>query len=632
MFLVETIPLIKISDPRAEILTYFSSKKPPVGGLVLIKIGNKDTKAIVRDIKPLEQHKIEVKKSQFKLKPILKILTNSSVITNRQMELAFFISQFYLYPLGICLKLFLPNAILKRKNLKELNLDFQKQKSKPFQKPILVWKKDRTNFYKKEINKNKDKQTLILVPEVSMTKKYKDIADYIFHSKLSPAKQLEVWEKIGQDKIKIIAGTRAALFLPFKKLGLIILDNEDNPNYKSWDLQPKYHSKTLALKLAQINNSKIILGSGLPSIESFYFAQEDKYKLIRGKKPKQENQIKIIDLREEIKKGNFSILSDELKEKIEKTIIEQEQVILFINRKGLASALVCRDCGHTIKCPNCSAPMVYYKKNKLICRHCSKEMKAPSVCPKCGGLRIKQLGTGTQKVLQEIEKLNLKNANAVCIDADSIKINGEESDSSPFSRKKILNDFVNKKYNILITTQLIFGSRYLVEGFNNFSFASIILADPCLNLPEFRATDNFIRIVQELSNLSKKILIQTYNPELKIFDSLKAHKIEEFFKKEIEARKLFFYPPFSKLIKLEIAHRDAHKAKFETQELKQKIEKYLPWAKVSGPTVSFIEKKKGKYIWNIIIKIQTKNYKKAKVLRTLADSNWTIDVEPASLL
>ena len=268
--------------------------------------------------------------------------------------------------------------------------------------------------------------------------------------------------------------------------------------------------------------------------------------------------------------------------------------------------------------------MAYYQNNKLICRHCSKEIKAPSVCPKCGGLRIKQIGKGTERVLQEIRKLNLKNASAICLDADSAKTKGEQ--------KKILNDFINKKYNVLITTPLIFGARHLVENFNNFSFTSIIVADPILNLPEFRATDNFIRIVQGLKNLSQEMLIQTYNPELEVFDLLKTNKIEVFLEKEIEARKLFFYPPFSKIIKLQLAHKDELKAKIEAQSLKKKVEKYLPWAKISGPTISFIEKKKGKYIWEIIIKIQTKDYKKTKVLRTLASPNWTIDVEPASLL
>jgi len=612
MFLVEAIPLIKISDPEAETLTYFSREKPPIGGLVLIKIGNKDTKAIVRDIKPLEENKIEVKKSQFKLKPVIKILTNSPVITSRQMELAIFISQFYLFSLGICLKLFLPKAILKRKKIQELNLDFNKQINKPFKKPILLWGKDRIDFYKKEISKNKNKQTLILVPEISMTEKYKNIADCVFHSKLSPLKQLEIWKKISENKIKIIVGTRATLFLPFKKLGLIILDNEDSSSYKSRDLHPKYHSKTLSLKLAQINNSKI------------YFSQEKKYKLNKQEQGQENNQLKIIDLREEIKKGNFSILSDELKEKIEKTITDKKQVILFINRKGISRAMVCRDCGHTIKCSDCSVPMVYCKNNKLICRHCLGQIKVPSTCPKCGGLRIKQMGAGTEKVFQEIQKLNIKNANPVCFDADSAKTKEEQ--------KRILNDFLNKKYNILISTQLIFSARHLMESFNNFSLTSIVVADPILNLPEFRSTNNFIRITQKLRNLSQETLIQTYNPELKIFDLLKTNKIEELLKQEIQARKLFFYPPFSKLIKLQLTHKDTYKAKIEAQKLKKKIDKHLPWAKVSDPTPGFIEEKKGEHIWEIIIKIQTKDYKKTRTLRTLMSYSWSIDVEPDSLL
>jgi len=593
MFIIQTMPLVKIEG----LFDYFSNQKLKPGSLVSVKMNKSEVRAIVKKSIPLKEHKIEVKESQFKLKPISKILTKYPVLTDKQMKLAIFVSQFYLAPLGICLKLFLPKSVLRNQNIEELHLDFKEQEIKEFQKPILLWNKNRIEYYKKNIRS----QTLILVPEISMIEQYKNMADAVFHSRLNQKKELEIWRKTAAGEINTIVGTRRALFLPFKDLNLIIIDNEENPGYKSWDMQPKYHTKTLALKLAQINNSKTILGTSFPSIESFYFSSQNKYKIT--KEEQEQNKVKIIDLRQEIKKGNFSVLSDEL----EKEIKQSEQSILFINRKGTARAMVCRDCGYTIKCPYCSAPMVYYKETKLICKHCSKEIKMPSLCPKCGSRRMKELGPGVEKVVQSVQKLG-----------KTVSL-----DSTKKQQKQILKDFKNKKYKILVTTQLPENIKV--------PLSANVIADSIINLPEYRSQYNFFRIIQKLRENSKKTLIQTYNPEIKIFNSIKNNKTEEFFKKEIETRKALFYPPFSKIIKLSLTKTDRHKAKEEATELKQKIEKYLKQAEISGPNPGFVEKKKNKYIWQIIIKIKTEDYKKARFLKTLA-SNWDIDVEPASLL
>ncbi|MEA3307463.1 MAG: primosomal protein N', partial [Elusimicrobiota bacterium] len=538
------------------------------------------------------------------------------VINNQQMQLADFISRFYLSPKGIVLKSFIPKKIIKRKNPEGLNLKSLENKKQKLKKPILLWQEERKSFYKKQIKKNN--QVLFLVPEKTLLKKYYswakeiDLKTEIFHGQIKEAKAFEIFKNIASNKTKIIVGTRAALFLPFSKLSLIVLEKEESLSYKSWDLNPKYHSKSVALKLAQLSGAQIILGTSMPSVESFYFAKEKQYKLIK-KEIKQEAKISIIDMKEEREKGNYSLLSDQLRKEIENS----EQTIIFNNRKGLATSMRCKDCGHIIKCSECDIPMVFHKKfnnkkNVLVCHHCLKTMQTPSVCPKCKSREIKLSGSGTQKMFQE-----LKGFKAVIFDKDSVPKKNEQ--------KKLLKEFKEKKYNILITTQLILG--YLHELKKDFYLGAIISADRLMNIPEYRASENFFHLIFQLRRISTKLLIQTYNKDSELFNT----KTEDFYNQEIKNRKLLNYPPFCKIIKLGYLDFSIENGKKEALDLKTKLEKYIPEIKVMGPSLALVPKVKNKYLWHLIIKINKKDYNKAQIIRQLAKEKWMIDVEPISL-
>jgi len=613
MFLLEIIPFIKIKG--AETLTYFSSQKPAIGSLVLIKVKNSEVKGLVTEVQALKEHKSEVKASKYALKPISKILTKKPVLTKQQTELADFISNFYLAPKGVVLKQFLPKQILNRINPKELELKIFEPREKKLKKPILLWQKERTAFYKKEIQKN---QTLILVPEKTLLSKYFRMAREItpetekFHGQLKSSKEFEIFKKVSLNKTKIIVGTRASLFLPFFNLSLIILDKEESPNYKSWDLTPRYHSRSVALKLAQLTGAKIILGTEMPSVESFYFAKNNDYQLIKEVQ-NQTAKISFIDMKEEVKKDNYSILSDKLRQEI-----KGKQTIIFTGRKGLASSVRCRDCGYVITCPQCKAPMVFHEtfKNQqkvLVCHHCLKTKKIPSVCPKCKGYRLKLSGAGTQKIAKELEKFKI-----AIFDNDTVpKITDQ---------KKLLKDFSEKKIQILIASQLIFKYEPKAE------LTAIVSADHLLNLPEYRSSENFFQTISKLKTMSKKVLIQSYNKKSQLFQIIKANKIEEFYNQELRNRKMLDYPPFCKLIKLTFKDRSAKKGEETSKKLKQKLEKFLPEIKVWGPNLAFLPKIKNQYRWELIIKIKKKDYNKAKIIKQLAKDKWEIDVEPISLI
>ncbi len=624
MFILEIIPLIKIKGKELETLTYFSSEKPAVGALVLIKVKNSEVKGIVCKVKDLKNHKIEIKKAGFSLNPVSQIITKKPVISSQQMQLADFISRFYLTPQGIVLKSFIPKKNINRKNPEGLDLKLLASKSQKLKKPILLWQEERQAFYEKKIKKNN--QVLFLVPEKNLLKKYFswakkiDPQTEIFHGQIKENKAFKTFKNVSSNKTRIIIGTRASLFLPFCNLSLIILEKEESLNYKSWDLNPKYHTKSVALKLAQLNGAQIILGTSIPSVESFYFTKEKKYKLIKEEK-KQNTGLSIIDMKEEREKGNYRLLSDELKEQIAQTVKNGNQVIIFSNRKGLASSVRCRDCGYVFKCPECGVPMVFHKnfenkKNAMVCHHCLKITKAPSVCPKCGNWRLEFFGSGTQKIAQE-----LKNFKTVIFDKDTAPKKNVQ--------KKILKQIKEKKYDILITTQLFLSYAYKFK--KTFTLGAIISADTLINIPEYRASENFFNLIFNLQNISKKFFLQTYNKDLDLIKKIKKDEIENFYNQEIENRKSLNYPPFCKIIKLVYSDESMQKGKREAINLKAKLEKYIPEIKVIGPSLALVPKLKNKYLWHLIIKIKKKDYNKTQIIRQLARKNWTIDVEPISL-
>ena len=494
----------------------------------------------------------------------------------------------------------------------------------------MLWQKERDKYYLKEIKRAlKTKgQILVLVPEISKIEiffeKFIKLTEKIeiYHKKLSGSKQLNIWQKIKENKIKIIIGTRSLLFLPFTNLSLIIVEEEESKNYKSWEKQPRYNARDLAVKLANLHKAKIILGTDTPSLYSFYLAKEHVYLLKKEKEQKKE--VKIVDMKEERKWGNFSLFSNYLIDQIYSSLEKKEKILLFLGRRGFMTSAICKNCGHIIKCPNCDAPMVYHREKKkdiLLCHHCGKKIEPPSVCPKCGKASIRYVGGGTQRVKQELENIAKK------LWQKEIIIARIDSDVSIIKQEKIIKKFLENKIDIIVATNMIFNYPQVT-----FNLASILWADQILYKPEFNAAENLLHLLVALSKISKQLIVQTYKADYDLFTYFQRGEIEKFLEKEIKLRKEFLYPPFSKLIKIIVSQKSKKASQEKAYRIYKEIKKFLPKEQILGPAPSLIPKIKNQYIVNIVLKILNKDEKKLKKITKILPSDIKIDVDPVSIL
>jgi len=665
MYLLKLVPLVKIPLDAPQALTYFSSEKVERGGLVIAPLGKKQTPAFVIESSDAREKKMEIRKEAFALKKIKTVLSPLPLVSTQQINLALWLHFYYLTPLGLAFKLFIPQSFLRRK--KSLNIQAAKEypeiKNDPT-KPLLLWQENRFDFYAKEIEKSleRQKQILVLLPEVNDVLSFKKEMEKIIpekiisliYSGLKSSETLKEWEKIRQNETKIIIGTRSAVFAPFAKLGLIIIDQEENSSFKSWDQHPKYDAKAVAQKLAEFSGAKVILGADFPSLDSYYKAKTNQYNFLSPSLSSgfqaSSSKLQVVDMKEEIRKGNFSIFSDKLRDSIIEKIRKNQQVILFINRRGLASSIFCRDCGQSLKCENCDVPMVYHgdierkeqsekqeKEEILICHHCGLKRKTPETCPYCHSWRIKYYGSGTEKVVQELEKIVKKESGL------DLKIARLDSDIAPTikEQEKIISDFQNKKYNILVGTQLIFKIKSALSDIRNTNLVVVLLLDPLLNLPDYRANERVFGILERLKKLGQTLLIQTYNPELSLFSQAEKEDFSDFYKEQLKERRLFHYPPFSEIIKLTYSHKNSLLGEKAAKEFKKNLEKSLDNLPILGPAPGSIPKIKNKYLWHLVLKIPSSqadpvsknaSMKIRKTILNLLPKDWEIDINPQSLL
>ncbi len=344
---------------------------------------------------------------------------------------------------------------------------------------------------------NMQKSTILLVPEISLTPQMVDrfIGRFgkqkiaILHSKISLGERHDEWEKIRSGDAKIIIGARSAIFAPAKDLGLIIIDEEHDTSYKS-ESTPKYDTKEVAFKIAKTNNVPLLLGSATPDLRTFYKAQNGKITLLKlSKRANNSNlpKVSVVDLKYELAKGNKSMLSDELYKQIENNLAKKYQTILFLNRRGYSTFIMCRDCGYTVKCPNCNISLTYHSfQNKLKCHYCGHEEKVVKVCPECGSKKIRYFGTGTQKLETEIKKL-FPNASTIRMDVDTV--------TKKNSHEEILNKFKNENIDILIGTQMVVKGHH----FPRVTLVGVITADSSLNMEDYRANEKTFQILTQVA-------------------------------------------------------------------------------------------------------------------------------------
>ncbi|OGC03462.1 primosomal protein N' [candidate division WOR-1 bacterium RIFOXYA12_FULL_43_27] len=482
------------------------------------------------------------------------------------------------------------------------------------------------------------RQAIVLVPEIALTpqivQRFKErFGDQlaILHSDKTMKQRDNEWWRVYNKEAPVVLGTRSALFAPLDNIGLIIMDEEYEYSYKQ-DKSPRYHTRTAAKKLAELHNAVLVLGSATPSIETFYKAQTKEYTLAKLSK-RIDNRplppVEIVDLREE--KG---LLSKKLKEEIEKTLDRNEKIILFLNRRGFFRVSFCEKCGESIKCPNCSVPLILHEENfTLECSYCEHSISANIPCPNCQNINLSRYGLGTQRIEADITKL-FKKAKVLRVDKDAVKKRGSHDD--------IFEKFSSGEANILIGTQMVVKGLDLAEV----TLVGVINADVSLNIPDFRAAEHTFQHLTQVAgragrhHLPGKVIIQTFNPEHYAIKFAKEHDYDGFYEHEIKFREELFYPPFSELINIEINGEDEKSVDETVRMAKKLLEKYEGKGKtqVLGPAKAPLEKLRGNYRRQILLKgekisnlLPVIDELGQKVI-LLKNSRMIVDVEPVSFL
>ena len=490
-----------------------------------------------------------------------------------------------------------------------------------------------------------NKTAIVLVPEISLTPQMVDrfLARFgdciaVLHSKLSIGERFDEWNKIKEGKAKIVIGARSAIFAPLQNLGLIIIDEEHDSSYKS-DMTPRYNSKEIAKYLAKQNNIPLLLGTATPDINTYYEAENKDIQLLKLTQRANSASlpdIEIVDLRKELAMGNKSMISTRLYEEIENNLKNKKQTILFLNRRGYSTFIMCRDCGYTVKCKNCNIALTYHMyENKLKCHYCGYETDVVKTCPNCNSKKIKYFGTGTQKLEDEIHKL-FENATTIRMDIDTV--------TKKNSHENILNKFKNENIDILIGTQMVVKGHH----FPNVTLVGVIAADGSLNIEDYRASERTFQTLVQVSGRAGRekdkgrVIIQTYNPENYCIEYAKKHEYDKFYEAEIELRKRLNYPPFCDIISIKINSKNENEVKKVADNLYKDLNKSqnLNNMMIFKPVPSPINRINNRYRWRIIIKCKF-NYKVINLINSSLEnfykSNYKntsviVDVNPINML
>jgi len=494
---------------------------------------------------------------------------------------------------------------------------------------------------------NKGRQGIVLVPEISLTPQMirRFISRFgstvaVLHSGLSNGEKYDEWRRIAEGKAKVAIGARSAIFAPFSDLGIIIIDEEHESTYKS-ETRPKYDAREVAIKRSEIEGAKLLLGSATPSIESYYKAVNnlDRMRLVSMDSRvnnKDMPDIEIIDMREELKSGNKSIFSNRLSEEINNALSSNNQLILFLNRRGYSTFVSCRSCGYVAKCPNCNISLTYHAKGDyLSCHYCGFSKANLKICPSCKSKYIKYFGIGTQKVEKEFERFFGK-TNILRMDADTT--------TRKNSHRVILDKFRNKEAQVLIGTQMI-GKGH---DFPDVTLVGIITSDTYLNLPDFRAGERTFQMVTQSAgragrgNKPGKVIIQSYSPQHYSLIHAKKHDYAGFYKDEIMLRKEMNYPPFSHLGQIIISGYKEDKVVKAAGEVGDLIKSLISDKKdieVWGPSPAPLSRINNRYRWQLVLKAD-KESKLLELMKAFYNSNTlnlseigiSVDINPLSML
>lgn len=551
-------------------------------------------------------------KNPISVKAILEKSGSSSVtlkaLIDKNIFEAYFIQQDRVNYEGVITDEKLELSIFQQRAFEEIQLKFEEKEVCLLHG---VTASGKTEIYIKLIEQylKQEKQVLYLLPEIGLTTQLLDRLRLhfgnkvaVYHSKYSNNERVEVWKQVHlvSEKAQIVIGARSALFLPFCKLGLIIIDEEHETTFKQQDPAPRYNARDAAIVLASKHSSKVLLGSATPSIETYHNALSNKFGLVEiserygnGQMP----EIELVDLKDKyFRKKMSGHFSDSLIDEITKSLASSEQVILFQNRRGFSPVVECITCGHVPQCIQCDVSLTFHKsKNQLRCHYCGYSIANPTHCHACSSVHLSTKGFGTEQIQQELNAL-FPNSKIGRMDQDTTR--------GKFGFDKIIDGFKNREIDILVGTQM------LAKGldFDNVTLVGIMNADNMLYHPDFRAFERSFQMLTQVAGRSGrskkqgKVIIQTYNPAHNIIQQVTRNDYIGMYKEQMHERQIYHYPPFSRLIKLTLKHRDYEKLKQGSVWLNEVLLQNLKLP-VLGPEEPSISRVRNEYIRTILIKI-----------------------------
>ncbi len=508
----------------------------------------------------------------------------------------------------------------------------------------------KTEVYFDAIRKvlEKGQNVLFLAPEIALASQLtKRLArrfgiekTAIWHSSISEGEKYDVWQKINNNEIKILAGARSAVFSPLKNIGLIIIDEEHESAYKQSTPSPRYDAKKVAQKLAELNNCPLLLGSATPDINSYYYALNSG-NLLEMKRRYNDYpmaKVKVVDMREEHFRANHGIFSRALVNAIEENLRDGKQSIILMNRRGFSTYTQCMACGEVIECPKCAIPLIFHSETQTMkCHYCNYETELITECPKCGSDALRNSGTGVQKVEIVAQKL-FPDCRIERLDSDSLARKNRHIE--------ILEDFAKGKIDILIGTQMI------AKGLDNpnVTLVGVINADNGFNLPDFRSCERGFQLLTQVAGRAGRggtpgtVYFQTYNPDFFALENAKEQDYLSFYKSEIEARENFDYPPFSKIIRIIISSKNQFRAEKSAMEIAMRLREVVDKLNISEPLAVLgsvpcvIERLQESYRFQILIKNKLEDRGHNFITSFLgkiklpSDIKMIVDVDPVDIL
>lgn len=517
----------------------------------------------------------------------------------------------------------------------------------------------KTELYLRAIARalRRGRQALVLVPEIALTAQLvrRFAARFgpqvvVLHSGLSLGERYDTWRRLRRGAARVVVGSRSAVFAPLPELGLIVVDEEHEPSYKHEE-GVRYHARDVALELAALTGSVVILGSATPAIESYQRARDGAYTLLEmhervGRKPGGLGAsqaipmppVRIVDMRVELQNGNRSIFSRALQHALGEVIERRQQALLFLNRRGTAAFVMCRDCGHVVGCPRCSAPLTVHRVGDeanggsqgyevMRCHTCNHRELVPTLCPQCWSARIRHFGVGTQRVVAEVEAL-YPAARVLRWDRD---VTGRKG-----AHERLLQSFLNHEADVVVGTQMIAKGLDLPLV----TLVGVVSADTGLHMPDFRAGERAFQLMAQVAgragrrDLGGQVVIQSYSPEHYALRAAAAHDYRSFFREEIAFRAETHYPPFSQLVRFVASGTSSATVRASAEALAERVTTALerikqPDTAVIGPAPAFMERVRGRYRWHLLVR--------APDVHPLLDElgalpGWTVDVDPGSML